>query len=481
MNKKTNTEKRGVALPSAAELRKSLAKSGKTDAMTRIRSLFDAKTFVELGAYTKRSFNEFGGDEKDAEFSGVICGYGAVGGRLVFAFSQDASRMKGALDEVHAKKICALYDMAVKNGAPVVGIFDCAGADIFEGISALAGYGRIMKAVSAASGVIPQIALIAGNCIGSFAAVAAMFDMVITTKESNLYVTSPALTGAENAQAPVVAHAAADVLEAIAYARCMLAILPQNSSEGVQVNEAEDDLNRLLPELAPDGDVRELLASIADRGELVEVGAGDATSLLTALSVIGGVHCGILASDYSVNEGRIDAAAARRAARFVDFCDAFSLPVVTLVNSAGFTTCADSENAPFAAELAKLAMAYARSENAKVSVVLGHAIGGAYTLLGSKSIGADVAYAFEGAEIGALPAASAVAFALNDEITTSTSRKELEEEWLSSLASPVAAASTGEIDDIISMAELRQRICSALLLLAAKGNAGRRRHSVLPL
>ena len=481
MNKRTNAEKRGAALPSAAELRKALAKSGKTDAMTRIRSLFDAKTFVELGAYTKRSFSELGGGVKDEEFAGVICGYGAVGGQLVFAFSQDASRMKGALDEVHAKKICALYDMAVKNGAPVVGIFDCAGADIFEGISALSGYGRIMKAVSAASGVIPQIALVAGNCIGSFAAIAAMFDMVITTKESHLYVTSPALTGAENAQAAVVAHDAADVLEATAYARRMLMLLPQNSAQGVVVDEAQDNLNRTLGELELDGDVRAILAAVADKGDFVEVGSGSATSLLTALTVIGGVHCGVVASVYTENEGRIDAAAARRAARFVDFCDAFALPVVTLVNSAGFATCAESESAPFAAELAKLAMAYARSENAKVTVVLGHAIGGAYTLLGSKSVGADVAYAFETAEIGALPAASTVAFALNEEISTSTSRKEVEADWLASLASPVAAASTGEIDDIIGAAELRQRICSALLLLAAKGSASGRRHSVLPL
>ena len=481
LNRKTNTEKLGTALPTAAELRKALAKVAKTDAMSRIKSLFDAKTFVELGAYTKRSFSEIGLGSKDEEFAGVICGYGAVGGRLVFAFSQDAARMKGALDEVHAEKICALYEMAIKNGAPVVGIFDCAGVDIFEGISALAGVGRIMKAVSSASGVIPQVAMVAGNCIGTFAAVAAMFDMVVTAGDANLYVNSPAITGAENAQAPITAYNASDILEATAYVRRALALLPQHSGEGVVVDEAQDSLNRTLADIDLDGDIRTVLAAVADKGEYVEVGGSAPSSILTALTVIGGVHCGVVASVYTENEGRIDAAAARRAARFVDFCDAFSLPVVTLVNSMGYATCADSENAPFAAELAKLAMAYARSENAKVTVILGHALGGAYTLLGSKSVGADVAYAFEASEIGALPAASAVAFALNENITTSTSRRDVEEEWLASLASPVAAASTGEIDDIIGAAELRQRICSALLLLAAKGSVKGRRHSVLPL
>lgn len=480
MNKKTNTEKTLPVLPTAAELRKSLARTSKTDAMTRIRSLFDAKTFVELGAYTKRSFSEMQAGVKDGEFEGVICGYGAVNGQLVFAFSQDASRMKGALDAAHAKKICALYDMAVKNGAPVVGIFDCAGADIFEGVGALSGYGRIMKAVSAASGVIPQIALIAGNCIGSFAAVAAMFDIVVTTKESHLYVNSPALLGVENAQGAIAAYDAADALEAAAYVRRVLALLPQNSAQGVVVAESADNLNRTLDAaLDLDGDVNEILAAIADKGDYVTVGVG-ASPILTVLCSVGGVRCGVVASVYTENEGRIDAAAARKAARFVDLCDAFALPVVTLVNSAGFAACAESENAPFAAELAKLAMAYAGSENAKVTVVLKHAIGGAYVLLGSKSVGADVAYAFESAEIGALSAPSAVAFALNDTISTEVSREELEAEWATSLASPVAAASTGEIDDIIGTAELRQRICSALLLLAAKGNANGRRHSVLP-
>lgn len=476
-----NTEKKTAGIPTAAELKKALAAVKGTDAIARIQSLFDADTFVELGAYTKRSFSEVKNSAKEEEFAGVICGYGAIAGQPVFCFAQDSARMKGALDAVHAKKICSLYDMAIKNGAPVVGIFDCAGADIFEGIAALAGYGKIMQAVSAASGVIPQVAWVAGNCIGSFAAIASMFDITVREKGANLYVVSPALSGTEDAQSAVTACVAEDKAAAAAYVRHALSFLPQNSGEGTLVENASDDLNRVLANYDTEGDVHGLLGVIVDNGDFCEIGAGDAPEIVTALARIGGVRCGVLATNYAENNGRISAIGARRAARFVDFCDAFCLPLVTLVNSEGFAICADNEDAPFAADLAKLAMAYTSSENAKVTVVLRHGIGGALTLLGSKSVGADVAYALDDAEIGALNAASAVAFAENDKITPDVSREELEEEWKAMLSSPVAAASTGEIDDIISMPELRQRICSALLLLAVKGNVTEYRHTVLPL
>lgn len=476
-----NTEKKSIGIPTAQELRASLAAARGSDAMARLYSLFDADTFVELGAYTKRRFAELNADGSE-EFEGVICGYGAVAGQPVFAFAQDSARMKGAFDATHAKKICDLYELAIKNGAPVVGIFDCAGADIFEGAAALAGYGKLMQAISAASGLIPQIAWISGNCIGTFAAIAAMFDVTVQEKGANLYVSSPALTGKEADVSSALTACVADGREAAAaYVRHALSFLPQNNSEGTIVENAADDLNRLLGGMDPDGDVRELLRAIADCGDLCEIGAGIAPEIVTALTKIGGVRCGVLATSYAENNGRLTAMGARRAARFVALCDAFALPLVTLVNSEGFALCADDENAPFAADIAKLATAYAKAENAKVTVVLRHGIGGAFTVLGSKSIGADVAYALDAAEIGAMNAASAVAFAKNNEITTELTREELEEEWKAKLSSPVAAASLGEIDDIIDMPELRQRIASALLLLAVKGCLPTRRHSVLPL
>lgn len=474
------TESKNGTLPTAAELRRKLAEARGADAMTRIRSLFDAKTFVELSAYTKRSFHEMG-SAKDSELEGVICGYGAVDGHLVFAFAQDSSRMKGALDAAHAKKIADLYEMAIKNGSPVVGIFDCAGADIFEGTDALAGYGRIMRAVSDASGRVPQIAVITGNCIGTFAAIAAMYDFVVRTEDGKLYVNSPALSGVEGAADCLLSYTASEEGEALGFTRKLLSFLPQNSGTGVVVEAATDDLNRALSDMDTDGDVHAILSAISDRGDYAELGAGSTPALVTALTSIAGVRCGILASNYASDEGKLTAAAARKAARFVSLCDAFSLPLVTLVNTRGFAIDAENEKLGFAAELGKLAMAYTTSTNPKVTVVLGHAIGGAYTLLGSKSVGADVAYALESAEIGTLNAASAVAFALNESISTETSRRDLEQEWLTKLASPVAAASLGHIDDIISCAEMRARIASALFLLAAKGTAAPRRHAVNPL
>ncbi|MBQ8174686.1 MAG: hypothetical protein IJ009_04715 [Clostridia bacterium] len=476
-----NTEKKTIGIPSAQELKEKLAAARASDAMARLKSLFDADTFVELGAYTKRRFAEYHTDGSE-EFEGVICGYGAVAGQPVFGFAQDSARMKGAFDATHAKKICDLYELAIKNGAPVVGIFDCAGADIFEGAAALAGYGRLMQAVSAASGAIPQIAWISGNCIGTFAAIAAMFDIAVTENGSNLYVASPSLTGAETDEQSVLTACLADGREsAAAYVRHALSFLPQNSGEGTIVENAADDLNRLLGAMDPDGDVHEIIRVIADCGDFCEIGMGLAPEIVTVLTKIGGVRCGVLACNYTENKGRLTAMGARRAAHFVKLCDAFALPLVTLVNSEGFAVCADCEGAPFAADLAKLAAAYAKADNAKITVVLRHGIGGAFAILGSKGIGADIAYALEGAEIGAMNAASAVAFAKNNEITTELTREELEEEWRAKLASPVCAASAGEIDDIVDMTELRQRIASALLLLAVKGCLPTRRHSVLPL
>ncbi len=468
-------------LPSADELKASLAGTGSTEARAAIRALFDADTFVELGAFTKRRFCEYQGLEHDDELEGVVCGYGAVDGRLVYTFAQDSSRMKGALDENHARKICALYDLALKNGAPVVGIFDCSGADIFEGAAALAAAGRIMRAVSAASGVVPQIAVAIGNCIGSFAAIAAMFDFVIKTKNANLYVNAPKFAGTADSQAPIASYAADDRNMAVLYARNLLNFLPDKAGEGVVIEGSADNLNRMLGNRDFGGDINAAIAAIADNGSFFETSADYAPVLTTAFATVGGVKCGFVGTSYMVDEGRLTAAAARKAAKFIDVCDAFSIPVITLVDSMGLAVDDENEAAPFSADLAKLAMAYAKSATPKVTVVLGHAIGTSFAILGSKALGADIVYALDNAEIGALSAEASVAFAWNDFINPDTTREELIAEWRKSLASPVAAASLGEVDDIVSANELRARICSALLMLANKSTVRARRHTVSPL
>ena len=469
------------SLPTAAQLRESLRAGEGAEARTQIAMLFDTDTFVEISAYTKRAYSDFLATEKTNELEGVICGYGAVDGKLVFAFVEDATRMGGAIDERHAKKITDLYKMALDNGAPVVGIFNSNGTDIFEGTAGLAAYGRIMSAITKASGVIPQIAYIAGNCIGTCAAIASMFDVVVKRDEASLYVNSPALTGENDAQDAIVAYEDSEQ-QCMGYIISLISFLPSNSSVGVQSSEIfTDNLYRKLGNLDFGGDAISIISIIADNSMFLELTHDYAPTVSTAFTTIGGVRCGVVATSYAQNEGRIDTAAARKISKFVTLCDSFSIPVVTIVDSLGLAINKKNEQV-FAPELAKLAMAYAGSTCPKITVIHGHAIGAAFVLLGSKSLGADLVYATEESEIGALTAASGVAFAWDKYITEETTREELIAQWKTSVSSPANAAASGEIDDIISINEMRARICSALLMLSAKGDATAvARRKVLPL
>ncbi len=458
------------ALPTAAELRAELTAGESSEVRGQIAMLFDANTFVETGAYTKRGFSDFITTEKSNEFEGVITGYGAIDGKLVFAFCEDCSRMGGAIDDRHAKKIVDLYNLAISNGAPVIGIFNSNGTNIFEGTAGLAAYGRIMSAVTKASGVIPQIAYVAGKCIGTSAAIASMFDVVIKDSSATFYVSSPVLTGTEDAQDAVVSYT--DTTDkCVLYIKSLVSFLPSNSSIGIQCSDVcTDNLNRKLGNLDFAGDALSAISVIVDNGLFYELGGKYAPEATTALAVIGGVKCGIVATSFAKDEGRISAASARKIARFVTFCDSFSIPVVTLVDSLGLTIDKANESV-FAPELAKLAFAYASSKCPKVTVICGHAIGASFVLLGSKSLGADLVYALDNSEIGALCAESGVAFAWDKYITEETTRDDLIADWKNSVSSPVNAAASGEIDDIIGVSELRARICSALLMLSAKGDA----------
>ena len=449
-------------------------------ARTRIEALFDDGTFTEMGAYVRRK-------QKENEFEGVICGYGAIDGKLVFAFSQDSSRMKGAFDEMHAEKIAGVYTAAMKNGAPVVGIFDSIGAIVYDGVSALASFGRVMKCVSDASGVIPQIAVIPGVCAGSAATVAAMFDLAVTVEgKTNMYENSPFLLGDKNGSAAfaaengLAAKVAADEAEAYRTVRELVSLLPSNNAEGMNTVETGDDINRRVEVNA--GDMKGVTELIGDGCKFCELYSSYAPEIITGLTSFGDIVSGVIANNSQINGGTITVGAARKAARFVSFCDSFNIPLVTLVNSVGLDISYNAERAPFASELAKLALAYTSSENAKVTVVLGKAYGAAYTLMGSKSVGADMAFALDSAAIGVLPPESAVAFVWNDRVSGEGSREELEKQWTEICSSPVDAAEKGEIDDIIDASELRARICGAVSMLAMKSELyPDRRHPVLPL
>ena len=445
----------------------------------RLESIFDAGTFVELGAYTKRQGS-------DADFEGVLCGYGAVNGKLTFAFVQDSGRTKGAFGERHAKKIENLYSLAIKNGAPVIGVFDSAGAVVYDGAAALAAYGRFMKCVSDASGIIPQIAVIDGVCGGSSAVVASMFDFTVTIKDiSKLYVNSPFVIGAEAGSSDfaaangICAYGAKDEGDAFAYVRALVEILPANNAEGA-FSENDDDMNRAVTFDAECYKAEALISEIADNGRFTAVYADYAKNVVLGFASFGGVTAGVVASNPE-NCGILDIKSARAIAKLVSFCDSFSIPVLTLVDSQGLDVSLEAEGAAYASELARLAYAYTSSANAKLTVVVGKAYGAAFTLLGSKSVGADMALALPTACISVLSPQASVAFVWNSRVGEK-SREELEKEWAEKCASAAEACDCGEIDDIVAPEELRQRICAGLSMLASKAEgAPARRHANMPL
>ncbi len=470
-----------AALPTVEELRAALAATESSDVRQMLNALFDEATFSELGVYTKRHFSEFSEGANAFELEGVIYGYGAIDGRLVYAFGQDLSRKEGAMDERHAEKILALYRLALKSNAPVIGIFNSKGADIFDGVSALAGYGRIMRCVADASGKIPQIAIIAGECTGTLAPLAAMFDFVIGVRGAAFYVNN---TGDEldekDWSLPTAAMIAKDAASAAKDARLLLSYLPSHAGEGVARLTPADSINRMLGDPDFGGNLGYAVRALADNGVYQEITAAYAPDLLTAFAIIGGVRCGVLGNRPLDARAKLGSKEAKKAARFISFCDAFHMPVITFVDAAGFAE-EDEEGGLYASNLASLSFAYAKAEVPKITVILGSAIGGAFVLMGSKAMGADVVYALDSAEIGPMTTEASVAFAWNDKVTLETERSVLEDLWRTTLSSPVSAALRGEVDDIISVDEMRQRVISSLYMLADKGVAIAKRHAVLPL
>ena len=416
-----------------------------TKGRERMLSLFDAGTFVEMGAYIRRR------GENEA-YDAVLTGYGSIGGKLAFAFVQDSDKNAGALDSVGAEKIFRLYDQAIKSGAPVIGVFDGAGAVVYDGASALSAYGTVMKCVSDASGIIPQIAYVSGTCLGMAATVAAMFDVTVAVENvSELYVSAPAGNLDESGMAAVYSETEAD---AVATVRMLVDLLPRNNKDVAAVEPTDDVGRPVAADMKP--------AYLADNMTVMHLYAGYGKEVTTALARMGGITVGLISLS-----GKLTAKGARKIARLVSFCDSFSIPVVTLVDSEGVDTAADADLAP---ALGKLAKAYITATTAKVTAVIGKAYGAAFTLMGSHALGADLALATPDAVISVMDPEAAVAFVWNDKITSDKSRAEVEAEWKETYASAQIAAESGDIDDIVPTEELRARIISALYMLAEKAD-----------
>ena len=415
----------------------------------KIASLFDAGSFVEIGAYIKRS-----GDSQ--AYDGVICGYGAVSGKLCFAFVQDSDRTRGAFGEAGARKIEMLYDAAIKNGAPVIGVFDSAGAVVLDGSAALSAYGRFISCVSKASGIVPQIAIYDGLCTGMALTTANMFDISIKVEDkAELYLTASAKD-----KDMLCAIDAKDEAEAFAAARNLVEILPQNNKDDAS-QMSGDDAARTVSVAGLTG--KALVEALADNGTFTEIYAKE-SGIVTGFAFFGGTLCGVVASNNACDAGKIGFLGAKKAAELISFCDRFGISILTLVDSEGLADCACPKC------MARLAMAYSGATVAKVTAVVGKAYGAGFTLLGSKSLGADLEIALESAVISVMSPESAVAFLMNDQITAEKSRADVENEWCEKYASAVCAAEKGDVDDIVDEATLRARICSALYMLAAKAD-----------
>lgn len=455
----------------------------------RIAALLDADSFVEIGGAVTARTTDFNMQEKDTPADGVITGYGVIDGNLVYVYSQDASVLKGAIGEMHAKKIANIYDMAMKMGAPVIGLVDCAGFRLQEATDALEAFGTLYLKQSLASGVIPQITAIFGTCGGGLAVVPALTDFTfMEEKGAKLFVNSPnAIPGNEigkcdTSSAQFQSEKAGlvddigteeDILENI---RALVCMLPCNNEEDASYDECTDDLNRVCAEIANAAeDTAIALADISDSGIFFETKKHYAKDMVTGFIRLNGMTVGAVANRSKVyNEeaevveefdGSLSAGGAKKAAEFVEFCDAFNIPVLTLTNVTGYAASKCSEKG-LAKAVAKLTYAFANATVPKVNVIIGKAYGSAYVTMNSKAIGADMVYAWPTAEIGMMDANLAAKIMYADKDADTISKKAAEYKELQS--SPLSAARRGYVDTIIEPADTRKYVIGAFEMLFTK-------------
>ena len=458
-------------------------------ASTRITSLLDANSFVEIGkSVTARSTN-FNMTEKKAPSDGVITGYGVIDGNLVYVYSQDASVLNGTVGEMHAKKISALYDLAIKTGAPVIGLVDCAGMRLQEATDALEAFGGIYFKQTMASGMIPQITAVFGTCGGGMAVVPALTDFTfIEAKKGKMFVNSPnALDGNCTEKCDTAAadyqsketgliDAVESEEEILAEIRQLVSLLPSNFEDNDSFAECTDDLNRACEDIAAcAGDTSIALSRIADNGIFFETKRDYGKDVVTGLLRVNGMTVGAVANRTEVYDaegekteefdGTLSARGARKAAGFVKFCDAFDIPVLTLTNVTGFNATVCSEKV-MAKSIGELVHAFASATVPKVNVIIGKAYGTAYVAMNSKSVGADIVYAWDNAEIGMMDASMAAKIMYPGSEASVINEKAAEYRELQS--SVESAAARGYVDTVIAPADTRKYVIGAFEMLFTK-------------
>ena len=458
-------------------------------ASRRIATLLDEGSFVEIGGAVTARSTDFNMQEKAAPSDGVITGYGVIDGNLVYVYSQDADVLGGAIGEMHAKKIARIYDMAMKMGAPVIGLIDCAGLRLQEATDALEAFGSLYQKQALASGVIPQVTAIFGMCGGGLAIVPGLADFTfMEEKDGKLFVNSPnSLEGNEisrcnTASAAYQSKTAGLVdgigteAEILGQIRSLVCMIPANYEDDMSYEECTDDLNRVCADIAnASEDTAIALAQIADNGILVETKKDYAKEMVTGFIRLNGQTVGVVANRSKVygadaeTEAEFDAGltvdGCAKAADFVNFCDAFSIPVLTLTNVAGFAATVESEK-NMAKAVARLTYAFANATVPKVNVIVGKAFGSAYVAMNSKSVGADLVYAWPTAEIGMMDAKLAAQIMYPDADADTQSAKAAKYKELQS--SPNAAAARGYVDAIIEPADTRKYVIGAFEMLFTK-------------
>jgi acetyl-CoA carboxylase carboxyltransferase component len=489
-------------------------KKGKYLARERINMLLDEGSFEEFDMFVTHRSHEFGLEKQSYLSDGVITGYGTIDGRLVYVFSQDFTVFGGSLSEMYAEKICKVMDKAMKMGAPIIGINDSGGARIQEGVKSLGGYAEIFQRNIEASGVVPQISAIFGPCAGGAVYSPALTDFTIMSKgTSYMFVTGPKvvktvtgevvstedLGGAQiHASKSGVTHfVAEDEDEGFLLIRKILSYLPQNNMEETPVSVCDDPIDRLddiLNEIIPENpnkpyDVKEVIQTIADDNEFLEVQRYYAPNIVTGFAKFNGQSVGIVANQPSYLAGVLDINASRKAARFVRFCDAFNIPIVTLVDVPGFLPGTAQEYGGIILHGAKLLFAFGEATVPKVTVILRKAYGGAYDVMSSKHLRGDINYAWPMAEIAVMGPKGAIevlhAKELKEIEDPEKRKKFLEEkenEYKDKFANPYVAAKYGYIDDVIEPRNTRFRVIRALQMLATKKDSNPpKKHSNIPL
>ncbi|MCF8239818.1 MAG: acyl-CoA carboxylase subunit beta [Melioribacteraceae bacterium] len=487
---------------------------GKYTARERIEMLLDEGSFEEFDMFVSHRTVDFGLDKKHYLSDGVVTGYGTIDGRLVYVFSQDFTVFGGSLSEMYAQKICKVMDKAMKIGAPLIGINDSGGARIQEGVKSLGGYADIFQRNIMASGVVPQISAIFGPCAGGAVYSPALTDFTIMTKgTSYMFVTGPKvvktvtgetvteeeLGGASihSSKSGVSHFAVDDEQEGILLIRKLLSYMPQNNLEDPPISVCDDPIDRLddmLNEIIPENpnkpyDVKDVIFSIVDYNEFVEVQRNYAPNIIIGFAKFNGIPVGIVANQPSYLAGVLDINASRKAARFVRFCDSFNIPVVTLVDVPGFLPGTAQEYGGIILHGAKLLFAYGEATVPKITIILRKAYGGAYDVMSSKHLRGDINYAWPGAEIAVMGPRGAIEVLhakelkeIEDDAEKAKFINQKENEYKQKFANPYVAAKYGYIDDVIEPRNSRFRIIRALQMLATKKDQNPpKKHSNIPL